>query len=972
MLLKRIFKPKWQHQDPEVRHQAVATLTPDDADILVRIVREDESPAIRRLALSQLNDLELIHSLAQGDDSDIRQFAHACLLELLSGTRKGAPALSLRMDFLSRHPVTELFESVALNAQEAELRRSAQEHISRETVLGEIAISDAVLANRQAALERITDPSLLESINRQASKRDKHIYRQSRQRLQAIREAQERPARIRAECEQICNDLEAFLANGNLQQEAHGLQRLEARWQAIRDDADPVCQARYAQAKDAYQRALMDFQAAREAQQREWEAALASRQALLAQVAQREAFLLDTQALSMEAGSGYTKELEAWQAAWQEAGELPASLAQPLNEQFHRDASAIRQRLEVLQIHWQREQQLLALLEEAERLQGSQLPVAEQAVKSLERRCKGQSWPTDADRIAQGLQRFEHINRQLRKRVSHQQQQRRLELERLPGRLIELEALLAKQTLKEAAPLHDRIQSSINHLQALGVSREQLRSSLRKLHTMTPRLQELQSWRAWGADEVRQRLCEQMEALIGSEQPPAELASEIRRLRNAWQQLPASGTAGSRSLRKRFDKAASEAYKPCALFFKQQVAERNRNLERKLALLTQLEEFLAAAEWSHMDWHAAVKFQRQISNDWRRAGPVDRSKGRELEARYRNSMGIVNEYLSMERQRNRVQREALIERLRGLLAVEDIHAAIDECKRLQGRWQVTVAGKRQQENTLWQEFRAACDEVFARRKQQHEARHQLENQNRAHKQQLCEQLEGLTNSTLAALDDAERQQQRILDAWQASGPVARHEAPALEKRFEKAQQAFRAHAAMLQEQHAQTQLQQLQQKAAYCRELEQLLEHMDPATALSSLGRQEQQWLDLPPLKDAATEQAMQARFEKVRHALQQGGELRERLLSELAANLNQRKELCLWMEILAGVDSPAEAQQARLELQVKRLAGAMGQGSEDTQDRIAEIRQQWYLTGGGPAGEERILQQRFEKASRAAGGTGT
>jgi hypothetical protein len=77
-------------------------------------------------------------------------------------------------------------------------------------------------------------------------------------------------------------------------------------------------------------------------------------------------------------------------------------------------------------------------------------------------------------------------------------------------------------------------------------------------------------------------------------------------------------------------------------------------------------------------------------------------------------------------------------------------------------------------------------------------------------------------------------------------------------------------------------------------------------------------------------------------------------------------------MEILAGVDSPAEAQQARLEVQVKRLAGAMGQGSEDTQDRIAEIRQQWYLTGGGPAGEERILQQRFEKASRAAGGTGT
>jgi hypothetical protein len=367
-----------------------------------------------------------------------------------------------------------------------------------------------------------------------------------------------------------------------------------------------------------------------------------------------------------------------------------------------------------------------------------------------------------------------------------------------------------------------------------------------------------------------------------------------------------------------------------------------------------------------MDWHAAVQFQRQISNDWRRAGPVDRRKARELETRYRNGMGILNEYLSMERQRNLLQRQSLIEQLRELLTVEDINKAIDECKRLQSRWQVTVAGKRQQENTLWQEFRAACDAVFSRRKKQQEARHELEKQNRAHKQQLCKQLEGLTNITLVELDDAVHQLHRMLEEWQASGPVAKHDAATLDKRFEKAQQDFRAHAGILREQAAQTQLQLLQQKAAYCRELEQLLEHPDPAAVHSNPGTLEQKWTALPALNDAATEQAMQVRYETARRALLEGGEQRERLLSELAANLNQRKELCLWMEILAGVESPVEAQQARLELQVRRLAGAMGQATEGTMDKMAEIQRQWYLTGGGPASEERILQHRFEKAARA------
>ena len=239
MVLKRFFKPKWQHLDPDVRCQAVQALTSADTNILSRIAREDEASAVRRLALGRLDDLDSMHrASAEDNDGDIRQFARTRLLELLAGTRKKSPLLNVRVDFLSRHRDTELLEFVALNGIEPEFRKSAQDSITREAVLHDIAIRDALLANRLAALERITDLPLLEAIMQQARKRDKQIYRQSRERLDAIREAQARPARIMAESEQICAALDAMGQGGNWQAELQALQGLEGRWQAIKDEAN--------------------------------------------------------------------------------------------------------------------------------------------------------------------------------------------------------------------------------------------------------------------------------------------------------------------------------------------------------------------------------------------------------------------------------------------------------------------------------------------------------------------------------------------------------------------------------------------------------------------------------------------------------------------------------------------------------------------------------------------------------------
>ncbi|MEA2079100.1 MAG: DUF349 domain-containing protein, partial [Pseudomonadota bacterium] len=880
-----------------------------------------------------------------------------------AGTRQEGPALAIRIEFLSQHPEADLLKFVALNGSETELRKSAQDRISRESVLRDIAINDAVAANRLAALERITQTPVLEAVYRQTRKSDKQVSRQARARLDALRDVQERPARVRAESEHICARIESLGHGDRWDQEQAELQRLEDRWQALADETDEVYRGRYTSARQAFLTACTAFREAREAEQQEWASIRTARQTLLAQVEQRLADVQEPRTLAADTEAAYQAELASWQAHWSEMPALPASQAQAWNRRFEEAVNGLHQRLKLLQRYRQTETTLQSLSADAEQLLETSQPISEHQVKALEKRWKAQHCPAEANELAAAIQRLQTVMGQLRARLRHQLERRETEFEKLPELVDQLEAQLNEKALKRAGPMHDRIQSSLSHLQALGVSRQRLAPFTRRLQAMTPQIRELQSWRKWAADEARERLCTEMEALIGREMDPRDLATEISRLRTEWNRLRSDGSATQRTLWKRFDKAAVQAYQPCQSFFKQQATERASNLEAKRGLCDQLEAYLASADWSHMDWKDAFKTQRRFSNDWHEAGPVDRRESKDIAQRHQQAMATLNEHLDRERKRNLRQRHALIEQVRALLDVEDIQKTIDECKQLQKQWQTTVPGKRQQENAIWKEFRDTCDAVFARRRQQQDERQKTQQHNRARKQQLCEWLESLSTTTIDALPDARRQVHKAAAEWEETGPAAKSDNAALEQRFAKARQAFDEHRKVLREAEQRAQMEQLRTRAMLCRELEQLLERPDEDLARGHLQAVDERWNAQSALDDIATEQLIQKRYARAQKAVMAGGEERQRLTAELSANLARRQDLCLRMEILAGVESPPEARQARLQLQTHRLAGAIGQGVGDIVGTRAKLEHDWYLTGAAPAAQEALLQQRFDTA---------
>ncbi|MFN3785342.1 MAG: DUF349 domain-containing protein, partial [Thiothrix sp.] len=126
---------------------------------------------------------------------------------------------------------------------------------------------------------------------------------------------------------------------------------------------------------------------------------------------------------------------------------------------------------------------------------------------------------------------------------------------------------------------------------------------------------------------------------------------------------------------------------------------------------------------------------------------------------------------------------------------------------------------------------------------------------------------------------------------------------------------------------------QQQQQARQAQQAE--MARLAAAQKQRELERQQQQWAELDAL--AATSAALKQA---------------ETTADVQIANRATGEQLCLQLEILLGVDTPAEFQQARMKQQVAQLSEAMLSRKDgfDSKAHALPLLKQWYALGGMPA----------------------
>ncbi len=946
MFLDVLFKPKWQHRDPEVRARAVAALNvAQDAAVLREIAVNDPERRVRTAAIAKLTELPLLRELAAARDPDVAQAARGRAEGLLAGTEAVAPPLQERLGLIAGWPDGDTLERLAVQGREPELRLAALARVSREQLLAELAVSDPVAQVRIAAAQRLAGPTALEQVAKASRGRDKRVYRLVRDRLDALKEQAERPLKLRAECEVLCERMERLVRVGDWEGSHLEAEHLGQQWQSLEGPAPEELDARFAAARQAFQEGLAAHRQADEACSRLRKAkasictALEERLRSLAGPSTHD--VLET----VEA------EVRGREREWRALPALGAPEEGTLQRRFAEAREALMAQLRVLRELHTNAQALELLCEQADRLLASAAPLRKGELEALRERREGlRVTPGQRPALEALLNRFDEAVGALEERRRAQQGAQQKDLDRLKELLPALEQALEEGQLQTARPLEAQARELLGALQ--GAPKGILAPLETRLKAAGARVQSLVGWQRWGDSLEQERLCERVEGLVGSDRHPEELDRQIREARAAWKRLAPGRRDQAEAVWERFNAACERAGEPVRAYREAQAAERQANLERREELCARLERHVAETDWSAPDWKGTQRLAQQLRQEWRAIGPVDRKRHPAITRRFESAMATLEAPLAEERKRNLAERRALIARVEALAEGEDIRQAVEETKQAQGRWQVTVAGSRRAENELWKAFRGACDAVFARRQQQREARDQELQGNLARKTALCETLEGAGE---AGPTEAAAVLATVRGEWQQIGPVPRKVESSLEKRLARAGQ--RVEALLEAERHKEERVRAdaLREKSLLC----DRLERAEADQAESELTAVETAWEALPVL-DESLERPLAVRLEHAREAARQGATPLHRP-EEVEQDLVR---VCIHMELAAGIEAPPEEAETRMACQVERLSEAMaGSGREGRMQEARELERRWYLLGPARRAD---LRERFERAREA------
>lgn len=593
----------------------------------------------------------------------------------------------------------------------------------------------------------------------------------------------------------------------------------------------------------------------------------------------------------------------------------------------------------------------------------------------------------------------------LSRRLEEQEQQRQAHIKEFTEIVNELSSALRTGKTKHAVNLSNRGKKLLGLIPQPDRRALQKKQLIKQFNQSNKQLNELQDWRKWSNAPVKEQLCERMHQLAqqvaeNHDNPDFDFQDAAQRVKEAraeWKKITAAEPGSSNELWESFDAACTQAYEPCQRYFDQQSEVRAQNLKSREAACESLEEYLQVL--SHkpsdlIDWKALDKIVRVAQEEWRTLGAVERDQRQAINKRFRTVINALRQLHLDQKNRNKEEKTLLIKRADAVVKQlqeekTNLRDAIDAIKQLQADWK--EVGLAAGDGELWKQFRASCDEVFQRRDQETAAVREERQSILDARAAICESIENLAKLQGDALKAAQKDFEDLKQQWAALPPLQKPTSlksgsnkvsksggkqEPLEKRFREACRAFEAQNQQRVENEHQQMLQIQHQQAQLCRQAEMLLsqclqQQIPLEQGVQGWANIDEQWWQLPEFAHNVSK-ALRQRFDGVQVLLQQAGDsgissVAETLRQQQQERLDEKQHLCLQMEVLADIESPPEAQQARMEYQVSQLAEKMKQSaSSDIKQDAMELQVKWQLSGMVDSALQDSLESRFDKAYQA------
>ena len=503
----------------------------------------------------------------------------------------------------------------------------------------------------------------------------------------------------------------------------------------------------------------------------------------------------------------------------------------------------------------------------------------------------------------------------------------------------------------DIASSHEAITSARSLQDRLPHKRRSDKASSR-LAQMAGKLKEMRDWQHWSNNELRERLIERVGEIDAENLHPDAVTERLKELRARWKELDEHEVlpgdkrrfGAPQSQWRRFQRACKQAFDAARPYLEKRSEVREQSQR-------ELQEFLddarRVADDPETPNEKLIRYQRAAREAIRNLDTLPpRFRGKAAGA-LRELMDAISASLERHFEAAENEKRRLVAEARRLVHEKDRGAAIDRAKSLQAEWKKAGRGRRKVDEQLWNEFREPIDPLFEDLKKERDERKQAEHQHAQALEQLCVRAEELANS-----DDPESIAGQIAGLEEEFN---RHAAapPALRKRFEQALELHRQQVRAAREARAQA-------KQAH---LASLSGQLQDTWQRIQAGHQSPSPNELPGIPEG--DDLARRLLDRLEHMIQASDA--QALGREVEAMTDKARQIVIEMECLAGVESPEEDRQRRMDYQVNRLSGRLGAGTPraDLDSELSGLQRRWLESFPHDPEQHPGLQKRFQKAEK-------
>ncbi|MEL7362061.1 MAG: DUF349 domain-containing protein, partial [Bacteroidota bacterium] len=266
---------------------------------------------------------------------------------------------------------------------------------------------------------------------------------------------------------------------------------------------------------------------------------------------------------------------------------------------------------------------------------------------------------------------------------------------------------------------------------------------------------------------AKTRLIERAERLSSSSDWKAT-GEAMKALMGEWKAIGHVPREKQEALWSRFSAARQTFFDRRTAFFDRRDKERAANRRKKEALIQRAQRLSSSS-----DWKATGDAMKRLMAEWKAVGPAPRDDEEQLwgaftaaRQRFYDRRSAHFDALNRERAANLRTKESLCRDAERLTSASDPYDAVNAYKALQARWKSVGPVPRDEQDALWQRFRAAGDRIFANRSREKERRQaEYERKQSEWRERQYDKLRRKTEQ-LSRLTDSIDHDRSLIDRWQ--------------------------------------------------------------------------------------------------------------------------------------------------------------------------------------------------------------